>query len=417
MNKTLKTFLILFTIILTTKQIDAQDNKETKPEWIQFHGFANYELIYDTRQSQAVREGEVYLYPKPFEADQNGNDINDHGKLHMFSFHSRLKAQILEVEMGKIKTSGAIEFDFLGTNDGTVNLIRLRHAYLKVSMPKFEWLAGQYWHPMFVPECYPEVISWGAAAPIHVLCRVPQLRLTYLPSSKISLLGSISSQRDFTSSGPNGNSSEYIKNAKVPEMQFQLMLKPTSTIIAGFTAGYKVIAPRIVTDSAYSCNETLSSYNFNAFARYKGEKFDFKIGAIYGQNLSSLLLIGGYAVKSITDSALNIKEYVNLHTGSLWTDISLKIKDFSLGLFLGYSKNYGTNSFIDNISSVYGLGTNIKYIYNISPRVVYNVNKLKLALELNNTAAAFGNYTNYLEIMNEKLEANYRFIFSASLSF
>jgi len=394
-----------------------QEKKEEKLEWIQFHGFVNYEVIYDTRQNMVAREGEVLLFPKPFEADKNGEDKNDHGKLSMFSLHTRIRADINEIEIYKMKASGGIEFDFIGTNDATLNLIRLRLAFIKLTATKFEWLMGQYWHPMFVNDCFPDVISWGAAAPIHVLNRSPQIRFTYFPNQKISLMGSISSQRDFMSSGPIGNSTEYLKNSKIPEMHFQLILKPTPKLVGGITSGYKVLVPRMVTDSGFVSKESLASYNFNVFGRFKGDKFDFKLEAIYGQNLSSLMLIGGYAVKKITDIQKNTKQYVNINSGSVWLEASYKIKDFRIGLFAGYLKNFGADSYIDQISEVYGLGTTVNYMYNFSPRIVYAPKKLKFAFELNNTAASFGNYNNFLSIINDKLQINHRFLFSASLNF
>ncbi|NJO91624.1 MAG: hypothetical protein HC831_23665 [Chloroflexia bacterium] len=239
-----------------------------------------------------------------------------------------------------MKTSGAIEFDFLGTNEGAVNLIRLRHAYLKLASERVEWLMGQYWHPMFVPECFPMVMSWGASVPVHVLSRNPQLRFTYKPSEKISLMTSILSQRDFVSSGPDGNSSEYLKNSQIPEVQFQLMTKPSEKLIAGFTAGYKTLVPRLVTDSNYVYKETISSYNFNLFSRYIGDKFDLKLQGIYGQNLNSLLLIGGYAVSEINQQ-YDQRKYVNLHTFSVWTELIFKLNSIKLGLFAAYTKNLG----------------------------------------------------------------------------
>jgi len=408
---------LLIKVLVPAPELSAQEKKEEKPKWIDFHGFINYEIMYDTRQNQVSRDGEVIFYPKPFEADRNGVDKNAHGKLHMFSFHTRLRAEIKEFEFFKMKASGLIEGDFIGASDAAANLIRLRHAYMKFVSPKFEWLAGQYWHPMFVSDCSPEVISWGAAAPIHVLGRVPQLRLTYFLAPEISIMGSINSQRDLGNMGSNGTSTEYLKNSQIPEVQFQFMLKPSIKFIAGFTAGHKVIVPRMVTDSGYVCNESLGSYNFNLFTRYKGDRFDFKLQAIYAQNQNNLLLFGGYAVSQITDIITNTKEYTNLNTASVWTEMSYKFKDFKLGIFAGITKNLGADTYIDNITQIYGTGTNINYLYNISPRLVYAPDRIKFAFELNHLAASFGSFDSYLRIVNDNRQANYRYLFSVSLNF
>ncbi len=408
-------FLFTFFITSHLAKSQTQENEE-KPKWVEFHGFVNYEMMYDTRQSVTPREGEIYLFPKPVEYDRFGNDINDQGKLQMFTFHTRLKAALKGPDIKNIKTSGAIEFDFLGTGDGAVNLIRLRHAYFKLNTEKFEWLAGQYWHPMFVPECFPMVISWGASVPVSVLSRNPQMRFTFKPSKKLSLAAALLAQRDFASSGPNGNSSEYMKNSKIPEVQFQLMAKPSDKFVGGFTAGYKVIAPRIVTDSNYVYKETIGSYNFNIFTRYKGDKFDFKLQGIYGQNLNSLLVTGGYAVSEV-NRQYDQRKYVNLHTFSAWTELAYKFNNFTAALFAGYTKNLGAKEDVATRTDVYGLGTNINYIYRISPRLVYTINKLKFAAELFTTAASYGDYDSDLSIINDEEVINHRILFSASLFF
>jgi hypothetical protein len=409
-------FLAVLFYFNTAFTLNAQEQNKEIPKWIEFHGFVSYEMMYDTRQSVAAREGEVYLFPKPVEYDQFGNDINDHGKFQMFTFHTRLKAAIKGPDIKNMKTSGAIEFDFLGTNDGTVNLIRMRHAYLKLASDKVEWLMGQYWHPMFVPECFPMVVSWGASVPVHVLSRNPQLRFTFKPTKKVSLMASVLSQRDFVSSGPDGNSSEYLKNSQIPEVQFQFMTKPSDKFVAGFTAGYKTLFPRLVTDSNYVYKESIGSYNFNLFSRYMGDKFDLKLQGIYGQNLNSLLLIGGYAVSEI-DPQYDQRKYVNLHTFSAWTELVFKLNSVKLGLFAAYTKNLGAQEDLTAVNDVYGLGTNINYMYRISPRVIYEINKLKFSLELYTTAASYGDFDIDLSIVNDDEVINHRILFSAMLSF
>lgn len=417
LNFKLLNWIFIPLLIIACKTITiAQSTEPEKTKWIEFHGFVNYEMMYDTRQTVAPREGEVLLLPKPVDYDRFGNDINAQGKFQMFTFHTRMKADLKGPDVGKLKTSGAIEFDFLGTGDGSVNLIRMRHAFLKLSSDKFEWLAGQYWHPMFATDCFPDVISWGAAVPVHVLSRNPQMRFTYKPNEKFSLSGTLLTQRDFLSSGPNGNSPEYMKNAKLPETQLQIILKPNAKFVAGITAGYKVIAPRIVTDSNYVNKETLGSYNFNLFGRYKGEKLDFKLQGLYGQNLSSLLVTGGYAVSEI-NPALDQRKYVNLHTFSAWTELIFKINKINIALFAGYTKNLGAKKVLPQTYDIYGLGTNISYLYRISPRITYTINKLKLSVELNSTAASYGDYDTDLSVINDNEVINHRFLFSTSLFF
>lgn len=410
--KRISIILLITTVFIT--ESSGQDEKK----WVEIHGFVNHELIYDTRVSTAAREGEVYLFPKPAAYDRFGKDINDKGKLQMFTFHTRMKTVINGPDLKNFKSSGLIEFDFLGTNDATVNLIRLRHAFIKLKSEKVELLFGQYWHPMFVTECFPEVISWGASVPAHPLSRNPQVRFTYKPSPKISLSTSILSQRDFLSSGPGGNSSEYLKNSEIPELQFQLITKPSDLITVGITAGYKTIVPRLVTDSNYFSKESLGSYNLNLFAKLKTEKINLKIQGIYGQNLNSILLLGGYAVSKI-DPQYDQREYINLHTFSFWTEMVYKISNLSLGIYGSYTKNLGALSDLEQVydNHVYGLGTDINYLYRVAPRIAYTIKKMKFAFEMYTTAASFGERDLDLSIINDKEVTNHRFLFSTTLSF
>ncbi len=47
------------------------------------------------------------------------------------------------------KTSGVIEADFFAQLNPNINLLRLRHAYVKFNWEHLEFLAGQTWNPLF----------------------------------------------------------------------------------------------------------------------------------------------------------------------------------------------------------------------------------------------------------------------------
>ncbi|MDZ7604885.1 MAG: hypothetical protein U5K79_04705 [Cyclobacteriaceae bacterium] len=65
-----------------------------------------------------------------------------------------------------------------------------------------------------------------------------------------------------------------------------------------------------------------------------------------------------------------------------------------VGLFGGFIKNHGTKEAIDAAFDgneiIYGFGHTIDFLYRVSPRVVYNAGKLRLALEGEYTMAAIG---------------------------
>jgi hypothetical protein len=420
-----KTALVAaFCAVALCSKAQTQDDNQVK---VEFHGFVNNEVMYDTRQVSYGREGEVLILPKDKDLDINNVDKNAHGELSMFNFHTRLQAVIAGPTIGTFKSSALIEGDFLGSNDNAPNMLRMRHAFFKLSNDKHEWLIGQYWHPMFVPECFPDIVGWNVGLPVHVLNRAPQIRYSYMPSAKLKFNLVALSQRDFASHGPktekddtNTASSTYLKRSGIPDMQAQVVAKPTDKMTLGCTAGYKVITPRIVTANNYSVNETLGSYNLNAFARYKTAKTTLMVEGIYGQNLSHFLMLGGYGVKTV-DPVTDERTYTNIVTSSVWADISHQVSPkVRIGIFAGYVKNNGSSDEVAQVAGkyvTYGVGTNVDNVISISPRVTYAVKRVKFSVEVNNLTAAYGTIKNDLTVADTHNVTNNRFLFSSTYSF
>jgi hypothetical protein len=72
---------------------------------------------------------------------------------------------------------------------------------------------------------------------------------------------------------------------------------------------------------------------------------------------------------------------------SFWTEILTHGKT-QAGLYAGYSKNLGTEK--DNTGVYYSRGSNINYVFRIAPRVVFNLEKLRISTELEYTTAQYG---------------------------
>ena len=103
-----------------------------------------------------------------------------------------------------------------------------------------------------------------------------------------------------------------------------------------------------------------------------------------------MFMIGGYAVNSI-DTATGIEKYTPVNIFSVWGDISGG-KTIELGIFGGFTKNLGADDNIinSNSSSFYSRGYNIEGLFRLSPRVVFNSGKARIAFELEYTSAAYG---------------------------
>jgi hypothetical protein len=108
---------------------------------------------------------------------------------------------------------------------------------------------------------------------------------------------------------------------------------------------------------------------------------------VLGNNLFDQTMLGGYSVSSIEDPTEMQYNYSPAKTMSVWAEASTNGK-IQAGLFGGFTKNMGTAD--DNLGVYYSRGSNINYVYRISPRVIANFEKLRISTELEYTAAQYG---------------------------
>ena len=351
---------------------------------IAISGFVKTDVMYDSRQTVTFREGHFLLYPSPTLGDKFGTDINAKPRLNMLSIQTRVLGRITGPDAFGAKTSGLIEGEFFGTCDIDVSGFRLRHAYLKMDWGISSLLIGQFWHPMFVVEMYPGVISFNTGAPFQPFSRNPQIRFSY-SMNKVKLIAAAMSQRDFQSSGPAGLSSCYLQNSVLPNLHAQLQYSSGSNLL-GAGIDYKRLTPRLVTSKDVATDATVSSTAFLGYARIAVDPVTVKLEGTYGENLSDMLMLGGYALKS-TDPVTGVEDYSALKSLSFWMEISTG-KDIEFALFSGYSKNLGAG---DNLTGAYyGRGTDIDNLFRISPRVAWNAGTVRLSTELEYTSAAYG---------------------------
>ncbi len=88
----------------------------------------------------------------------------------------------------------------------------------------------------------------------------------------------------------------------------------------------------------YKTDEKVSGMTGMAFLKYKCTNLTFKAEAVYGQLTYGYTMLGGYAVKSITDQAMGFVDYQPLDVVSFWTDIHTNGKTWQFGVFGGYIK-------------------------------------------------------------------------------
>lgn len=406
MKKTILLFTLIFIFLSNHTFSQGKENLS-----IAINGFVGYNVFFDTYKSAESRDGEIYLYPLAANYDLNGQDVNNIFQVGMSSTWSRLKFSINNIEVLGAKLHGVVEGDFLGKSQNYTGMLRLRHAFVQLNWEKTKLLVGKYWHPMFATDCYPEVFSFGAGLPFQPANRASQIRITQELFASFNILGCILIDDDFKSVGP----SDAQLNSGIPEIQLQMKYQ-TDNFLAGITAGYKYLTPRLITNNQIKTNKSIGSYNLQAFTKLRANKFTFKLEGIYGKNLSEFTMIGGYGASqdpTLTDDY----NYSNINTCSFWSECYAEGEKFLFGIFGGYSQNLGSDNNYYSIG--YARNDDLNYIYRISPRVEYKKGKLSFIVEYMITGAAYAtDFSNHHKpIKSDNPTINNRTILGAKYTF
>jgi len=409
----MKSINIVSIILLLTIPLFAQDRNENKVRF-DISGFVKSDIFFDSRQNVEALEGLLLIFPKDIELDENGRDINANSSWGMVDIATRVRGKIKGPDVLGAKLTGLVEVDWTGiAGKSTTSRVRLRHAYSKLSWENTEILFGREWHPMFVKEVYPSVMSLNTGIPFQPFNRSPMLQISHR-IGKLKLIGAAISQSDYLSSGLDGKSNQYIRNSNIPNLHLQLQYKPGNFLL-GAALDYKSIMPRTSTESlinenaVFVTNEKVNTYALMGFFKYQSQKLELKAKAIYGQNLSESIMPGGYGVSAL-DSITGFEEYTPFNHMYTWGNIIYGNKT-KFGLFAGYTKNLGTENPI--VGDVYGMALDVDYIYRIAPNISHTFNKLMLAVELEYTVAAYGDSAdNYMNYTTSHEVSNTRVMFS-----
>ena len=375
-------------------------------------GFARADFFYDTHKNVELLDGLLDMYPLNKSLDANGKDINDVSLLRMSAAASRLNTKFTGPDFLNAKTSSLIEFDFTGVNG--IGL-RLRHAWVKLNWEKSELLFGRFWHPMFILDAFPTVLALSTGAPFCVFNRAEQLRFTY-NLGQISFMAAAAGQMDYGFSNEYSAASgatSYLHNQIMPDITVNAQFK-NDNIIFGASANYKVNQPRLYTQDAstpankYKTDEKIASLSAQAYAQYKTGLLKIKGSALYGENMMELLMMGGYAVKSVEPKTFK-ETYSTVKNLNYWCNIVYGDKLQAI-LFVGYMQNLGTSDkqiagFTKSSARGYDdAGNGIANMIRIAPSVAYKVGKVQIHLELEHSITAYGKYTNATNVINENAE-------------
>lgn len=398
---------------------------EKLPQYkIDFNGYIKFESFWDSRQVVGFQQDQDLFFPNNRLLDVESHDINSKGQFTMVPIESRIKTTIHGPDVNKAKTRGVFEADFFGksvSGNEILNSWRMRHAFAEFKWERFHIIAGQAYTPIFVLDCFPVTVGFNTGAPIEPLSRSPQIQCIAKPIKSLDLIFAAISEVDFKDDGPNGFSTEYVRNAIVPILHGQVKGRFNSHVI-GAGVEYKRLVPRIVTNKNIKVRESLNGITGIAYAHLQWDTFILSNKITYAQNGPANSMLGGYAVTEICEET-DERKYTNLNVIGLWTDmIYTGGKIAEPGLFVGYLKNLGaTNKILQNEVDnngdiidrrIFGFGTDIDHLIRVAPRVRFHLNKTTIAGELEYTRAAFGDINDFGRIDNAKKVGNLRFMFA-----
>lgn len=387
---------------------------------IRISGYIKWEAFGDSRQVVGAGNDQYLLYPKKKDLDSSCQDINANGQFQMVAIQSRLHLDADGPTIGRADSLGVFEADFFG-KAGIVNIFRMRHTYLKLMWKKVSMLTGQYWHPFFVPEIAARTLSFNGGNPIATGSRNPQLRITYTATPHTDFIFAASTELDNPSDGPIGFSTTYMRNALVPMLDAQIQIRwQTHVFCAGLD--YKRIVPRLKTNTDIKAHESLNSFSAIACSALNWQYVSTYNTFMFLQNAVDQLVTGGYAVRCV-DVIDDHREYTNLNGIAWWNDTEFNYHNkFVPGWFIGIIKNIGARETIllnvtdvdGNVTDrrIFGQGTDLDYVFRISPRLTWKAKDFMFGAEFEYTRAAYGTINTKGEVINTDPVGNFRVLLS-----
>ena len=385
---------LLFASLLAMFALGAFAQEKEKPSF-KFYGFVRNYACYDTRESLTSNSEQFYYMPKDIKLDANGNDLNAQDNIMLLSITTRLGLNVTGLNFLGSKTSAKIEADFAGF--GTSNtVLRIRQAYAKMDWEHSKVLVGQAWHPA-MGDMMPDVFSLETGAPFTPFSRSPQVRYDY-EAKNVKLTATALYQFQYTSYGPDGASFNYARNAIVPEMYFQGIIK-NGGFMMGLGVDVLTLKPRTQynvtekeTTKTYKSNDQLMvSVTPTIFASYKKGNWGVKGRVTYAQNAAHMSMISGYAVTEKLENG--DWKYSSINSIGGWVDATykqpLKTGHLTFCCFAGYTKNLGCMNEIKG--EIYMRGEKkMDYMWRVAPSILYTHNAMQIGIEYNPTTVGYG---------------------------
>ena len=443
----------LLLVPVFAQEVSKEAKKEAAKSHLKQHfkpyGFIRNYFTYDSRESISGT-GDLYNYqPKdeswnqtPEEAAASGverQDLNAQSTFRFLALTTRIGLNIVGYKWGNTEFSGKIEADFFAGLTGNVHKVggvaqlRLRQACVTLGWDslkmgkdyaRVDLTLGQTWHPMAADLC--DVIALNSGAPFGPFNRSPMVKMDARLGKYITLTTAGLWQTQYLSTGPLGQTGEYMLYGKTPEAYLGLSVHDKGWI-ARVGMDVVSISPRqqgTVTGNDGSTvtvkvNDRLTTVSPFAYLQYKKGEFSFKAKTIFAQAGEHMNLDGGYGVTKVNEDGSY--KYTPIRTSASWISLVYGGKVGSQEdkhpqklqgiLFAGYSKSLGTKDAIydpngdgivnektkDDKSWLYfytARPNNTNQLWRLSPTLLYTVGKFQLGLEYEITSVQYGKGVN-----------------------
>lgn len=400
------------------------------PLTVKPYGYVKSDYYWDTRQVFGKGEDHALFWPLRKLLDPCGKDINDHPKFQFTAIETRVGFLIRGPNIGtrkKVGASAIIEGDFFGLTENLINQFRMRHAFLRLDFEESDshLIFGQFWHPLFQPDCFPRSLSFNLGVPFDTVSRQPQIRYTKNFANGHFIIGMMS-QRDFQSFGPFGFTTMYMRNSKTPNFAADFRINYGNENFIGASIDFKRLAPRIVSNSGYAVKEYVHSVIAQGYVSNNFGRATVNIKGIYAQNATDFNMVSGYAVKCVTPIT-DFRTYVPTSCFSVWTD-AFYVADYpcgnfqiEYGIFVGGTKNLGANQalYIDPVLCtpiVYSYDPTILYAWRVSPRILFKKFPVRFGAEFETTGASFGKLDSHARVYDAEPVHNFRFCYQSKIT-
>jgi hypothetical protein len=290
---------------------------------IKLYGFLRLDLLFDSQRPNNAQSILFITSPDPRIGTDNGN----------FTMHPRLTRIGIDwsgpqiAKLGDAKLTGKLETDFQNGGTESRQIIRIRHAYLRLAGKNFSVLGGQTWDlvsPLF-PTVNSDTLQWNAG---NVGDRRPQLRFTYEPKiggGQVSLAGAVALTGAIDSLDLDANGVRDGEESARPQIQGRIGYSHTlgskeRIMSFGISGQYGYLKTARPVAGRLNFRSQLVNVDFTFPIN---QRFAFKGEGWWGRNMSDVRGGAGQGINLLTDREIRGRGGWFEINGRIWRYLSV----------------------------------------------------------------------------------------------